>query len=273
MARGLKLSGSRVLITGGASGIGRRMALDAARRGAAEVILWDLSADRGSAVRDEVTARGGRARAVTVNVADPDAVRVAAEETGPVDVVIHSAGVVTGKKLLDATEDAIRRTFEVNVLALYWVTRAFLGGMIEREQGTVVTIASAAGLVGVPQQTDYSASKWAAFGFTESLRRELAGTGVRTLVVAPYYIDTGMFSGVSTKFPRLLPILDEGDVATKILNAVESGREQLILPWLPRLLPATRLLPIRAFDWLIEFFGINRTMEQFTGRSPSEVRP
>lgn len=267
MHRGLELSGSRVLITGGASGIGRRMALGAARRGAAEVILWDLSTEQAAAVRDEISASGCRSRAVTVNVADPDAVRAAADETGPVDVVINSAGVVTGKKLLDATEDAIRRTFDVNVLALYWVTRAFLGGMIERERGTVVTIASAAGLVGVPQQTDYAASKWAALGFTESLRRELAGSRVKTLIVAPYYINTGMFSGVKTKFPRLLPILDEADVAEKILDAIESGREQLILPWLPRLMPATRLLPLKAFDWLIDFFGINQTMEQFTGRT------
>lgn len=269
MDRGLKLEGSRVLITGGASGIGHRMALDAGRRGAAEVVIWDLAADRGAAVCEEIAAAGGRARAFAVNVADRESVRVAAAETGPIDVLIHSAGVVTGKRLLDAADEAIERTFDVNVLGLYWVTRAFLGGMIERGAGRIVTIASAAGLVGVARQTDYSASKFAAVGFTESLRNELRhdGSRVGTLLVCPYYIDTGMFDGVTTKFRHLLPILDQTIVATRILDAVESGREQLILPRLPALLPALRLLPVRAFDRIVDFFGVNNTMDRFTGRA------
>lgn len=245
------------------------MALDAARRGAAEVIIWDLDADHGAVVCDEIAAAGARARNFSVNVADREAVRTAAAETGPVDILIHSAGVVTGKKLLDASDEAIERTFDVNVLGLYWVTRAFLGGMLERDRGTVVTIASAAGLVGVSQQTDYSASKFAAFGFTESLRNELRhdGSKVGTLLVCPYYVNTGMFDGVTTKFRHLLPILDQEEVASRILDAVESGREQLILPWLPALLPALRLLPVRAFDRLVDFFGVNNTMDRFTGRT------
>ncbi|MGO1228309.1 MAG: SDR family NAD(P)-dependent oxidoreductase [Brachybacterium sp.] len=86
------------------------------------------------------------------------------------------------------------------------MTRAFLPGMLEREHGT---IASAAGLAGVARQTDYSASKWAAVGFTESLRAELRAdsSAVGTFVMCPFDIDTDMFEGASTKFPRLLPIL------------------------------------------------------------------
>lgn len=276
MDRGLKLEGSRVLITGGASGIGHQMALEAARRSAAEVIIWDLAAERAIAVCAEIAAAGGRARAFTVNVADRDAVRAAADETGPVDILIHSAGVVTGEKLLDATDEAIERTFDVNVLGLYWVARAFLGDMLERDRGVLVTIASAAGLVGVARQTDYSASKFAAVGFTESLRNELRrdGSTVGTLLVCPYYINTGMFDGVTTKFRRLLPILDQTEVAIRILDAVESGRKQLILPRLPGLLPGLRLLPVRVFDRIVDFFGVNNTMDRFTGRArtPSERR-
>lgn len=268
MPRGLTLSGARVVITGGASGLGRQMALGAAGRGADEVIIWDRATDRAAAVCAEITAVGCRARAISVDITDRDAVRAAASDTGDVDVVINSAGVVSGKKLLDISEEEIQHTFDVNALALYWVTRAFLGGMIDRDRGTVVTIASAAGLVGVSQQTDYSASKWAAIGFTESLRHELrtSQSKVHTLIVAPYYINTGMFDGVTTKFPALLPILDEQEVATKILNAIEAGREQLILPWLPRLMPMMRVLPVRVFDKVIDLFGINQTMARFTGR-------
>ena len=269
MKRGTTIDGARVLITGAGSGIGRLMALDAAARGAAEILIWDLSADSGDAVRDEITAAGGQARSFEVNVADSAQVETVAERTGPVDILINCAGIVTGKKLLDADADAIRRVYDVNTLALYWTTKAFLPGMLERDRGAVVTIASAAGLTGVARQTDYSASKWAAVGFTESLRSELRAEGSRvgTLVVCPFYINTGMFDGVRTKFPRLLPILEETDVSTRVLDAIESGREQLVMPPLVRLVPGVRLLPTRAFDTVMDFLGVNQTMDHFTGRT------
>lgn len=96
MARGTKLSGSTVLVTGGGSGLGRRMALLAAERGA-RVLIWDLSADGGTKVRDEIRAAGGSAEAQTVNIAVREAVKVAAVEAGPVDVLINNAGVVSGR--------------------------------------------------------------------------------------------------------------------------------------------------------------------------------
>lgn len=266
--RGTALHGSRVLITGAGSGIGRLMALGAAQRGASEVIVWDLSAERAEAVKAEIEVSGGTASVGIVNVADRAAVAAAAKATGPIDVLINNAGIVTGSDLLDATDEAIIRTFEVNTLALYWTTRAFLPAMQERDRGVIVTIASAAGLVGVAKQTDYSASKFAAFGFTESLRNELRARGSRvsTVLVAPYYINTGMFDGVATKFPRLLPILDQDVVARRVLDAIERGSQQLIMPRLARFMPVARILPVRAFDRVMDFFGINRTMDHFAGR-------
>jgi all-trans-retinol dehydrogenase (NAD+) len=273
MPRGTDLSGATVLITGGGNGLGRRLAIGAARRGA-RAIIWDLSAERRDAVRDDIRAHGLPAEAYAVDVSDRVAVRAAAEATGQIDVLVNNAGVVSGRALLECSDEGIERTMAVNVLALYWVTRAFLPGMVERRRGTVVTVASAAGLVGVAKQTDYAASKWAAVGFTESLRAEMRAerTGVNTLVVCPYYIDTGMFAGVRTRFPLLLPILHEGDVARSILDSIERGREQLVMPPLIRVLPAARMLPVRAFDALLDVMGINRTMEHFTGR-PGDVVP
>lgn len=264
----MPFAGSHVLITGGGNGIGRLMALGAAERGA-RVTIWDVSEDRGREVRDEIRSRGGVAEATTVDITDRDAVDRASIDAGAVDILVNNAGVVTGKRLLDADPDAIRRTFEVNTLSLYWTTRAFLGGMVARDRGTVVMIASAAGLVGVARQTDYSASKFAAFGFTESLRAELATerSRVGTLVVCPYYINTGMFAGVKTRFPWLLPILDEQVVATRILDAIERGTRQLMLPRLVRLIPGVRMLPVPAFDAVLNALGINKTMDHFRGRT------
>ena len=267
MPKGTRLAGATILITGGGSGLGRSMAVQAARRGS-RVLIWDIDAGRGTAVRDAIRAAGGLAEAQALDVTDREAVKAAAAVAGPVDVLINNAGVVSGRKLLDATDQDIERTMNVNVMALYWVTRAFLGGMAGRGRGTVVTVASAAGLVGVARQTDYSASKFAAFGFNESLRAELrAGrSGVNTLVVCPYYIDTGMFDGVRTRWPRLLPILREEHVAGSILDAVEAGRQKVVLPPLVNLLPVLRILPVSVFDRLMDVLGVNRTMDHFTGR-------
>ena len=112
-----------MIITGAASGIGRRMA-DFARARGAEVVGWDL---RGSDI--------------DVDVTDSAAVDAAAAASGPVDVLINNAGVVSGQRLLESSEAQIRRTFEVNVLAHFWTSRAVLPGMIERGRGKIVTIA------------------------------------------------------------------------------------------------------------------------------------
>jgi all-trans-retinol dehydrogenase (NAD+) len=132
----------------------------------------------------------------------------------------------------------------------------------------VVTISSASGMLGVAKLTDYSASKFAAFGFMESLRSELRmkRSSVNTLTVCPHYIGTGMFDGVQTKFPWLLPILDEVKVAAKILRSVEKGKAMLVMPKFVHVIPVVRVLPIRAFDRITDFFGVNRTMDHFRGR-------
>jgi all-trans-retinol dehydrogenase (NAD+) len=269
--RGAVLARSTVLITGGASGIGRRMALEASRRGAG-VVLWDLSGPGAEAVRAEIEAAGGRAWAFGVDVTDRRAVDEAAAATlalGPVDVIVNNAGVVTGTTLLEAEPAAVERTFAVNTLALFWVTRAFLPTMVARRRGTVVTIASAAGLIGVARQTHYSASKFAAVGFTESLRAEMRTqrTGVGTLLVCPYFIDTGMFDGVRSRFPLLLPILRQDDVARAVIDAIERGREVLMMPPLVRAVPVLRAIPPGLFDRVADLLGINATMDHFVGRS------
>lgn len=259
--KGLPLAGATVLITGAGSGLGRELAVQASARGA-RVVAWDRDAAGARATAQRVNGTWAE-----VDVTDPQAVADAASGLR-VDVLINNAGVVTGKYLLDASEEQIRRTFEVNTLAGYWTTRAVLPGMLARNHGVIVTIASAAGLVGVAKQTDYSASKWGAIGFTESLRAELRsfGSRVRTLVVAPYYINTGMFDGVRTKFPLVLPILEPVKVAGRVLNAIEAGRQQVMLPPLVRILPPLRLLPVPAFDLILDLFGINHTMDHFVGR-------
>jgi len=117
---------------------------------------------------------------------------------------------------------------------------------------------------------DYAASKWAAMGFDESLRGELRqiAPGVKTTVVCPYYIDTGMFSGVKSRFPWLLPILREDDVATRVVAAIQRDRRRLMMPPLVYLVPMMRVLPVGVFDWVASFLGVNASMDEFKGREP-----
>ncbi len=263
--------GRITLITGAAAGIGRLLASDLAARGAIPV-LWDLDEERLGPVLKEVHGlTGGQGRGYACDVSDREAVYATAErvrsEVGDPDIVVNNAGVVSGAPLLEIPDEQIRRTFEVNTLGLFWVTKAFLPAMVARDRGHVVTMASAAGLVGVARQTDYSASKHAAVGFNESLRVELRkiAPGVMTTVVCPYYIDTGMFEGVRTRLPLLLPILRQQDVARKIAGAIEQDRRLLVLPPAVHLLPLLRVLPPRAFDRVMDVLGVNVSMEHFVG--------
>lgn len=161
----MKVNGARVLITGAGSGIGKLMALEAQRRGA-QVIAWDRD-------EDALATLDGMQTAV-VDVTDREAVYAQAATTGDIDVLILNAGVISGRRFLDLPDDAIERTMDVNVLALFWCTKAFLPGMVRRDRGHIVTIASLVGATPVPGLTDYVASKHAAYGFAETLRTELA---------------------------------------------------------------------------------------------------
>lgn len=272
------LQSSTVLITGAASGIGRQMANRFAARGAT-VVIWDLNLEGAQSVAKDLQTTSGRTHhAYRVDVTDRAAVYAAADQAradvGGVDVVVNNAGVVSGSApLVDTPDELIELTFRVNTLSLFWVTKAFLPQMIERDRGHVVTIASASGLLGVSRLVEYASSKHAAVGFDESLRMELAeiAPGVRTTVVNPFFIDTGMFEGVRSKVPWLLPILKEADVAKAVVSAVEADRPQVNLPWSVSLLSPARVLPVRAFDAVINLLGVNDTMKTFHGRRPAPV--
>ena len=264
-------AGTTIVITGGGSGIGRLVALGAARKGA-HVVIWDRDEAAARAVAREAGATGGRGSVVVVDLADADAIELAAAETlmlGPVDVLVNNAGVVSGRPLTELTAAQIERTMRVNAIAPILATRALLPAMRDEGRGRIVTVASAAGFIGVAGQTDYAASKFAAVGFMESLRAELRKerSPITTLTVAPFYIDTGMFDGVSTKVPALLPILSQARVATQILGAIQSRRALLALPPLVRIVPAIKALPTAVADWLADALGVNEGMEGFTGRT------
>ena len=262
---------AHVLITGAACGLGRLMALDATRR-KARLSLLDRDAKGLELVCAEIRAMGGDAAGFVVDLCDRRALQVTCAEVqasrGGVDILINNAGIVSGKTLLECSDEAIERTFQVNALALFWTVRAFLPGMMKAGRGHIVTVASAAGLAGTSRLVDYCSSKSAAVGFDESLRMELKrlGSPVRTTVVCPFYIDTGMFQGVKTRFSWLLPILKPDYVVRRIMKAIEGNHARLIMPRFVLTVPVVRVFPPFIFDAVLGFFGVNRSMDDFVGR-------
>jgi all-trans-retinol dehydrogenase (NAD+) len=268
-------AGKTVLITGAASGIGRLMALGAARRGAT-LVLWDIDEQPLELVAKEIENEGGTAYAYVCDVGDRVAVEQVADEVHReghrIDVLVNNAGVVAGRWFRDLTDEDIERTFRVNVLAHYWTIRAFLPWMEERGAGHIVTIASVAGLAPARRITAYGAAKAAAVELTDCLRVELAESapGVRTTVVCPWIIDTGLFEGARpVRLRRLLRILRQEDVADSVLAAVEHDRERLYMPWLAWPAAALRGLPAGVADRVLGALGVFHSMDDFVGRQGS----
>ena len=169
------MSQRTALVTGGASGLGAAAA-ERLRTAGMRVVTLDLQgAD------------------LAVDVCDNTAVRAAADEIGPVDVLVNSAGVVgPNTPLLETTDEHWRQVFEVNVLGTIRTMRTFVPGMVERGWGRVVNLASMAGKDGNPNLSPYSASKAAVIGLTKSAGKELAKTGVLVNAIAPAVIATPM---------------------------------------------------------------------------------
>ena len=266
-----KFKHKNILITGGASGIGRLMALEMAKKGGT-IVLWDINESLLKETAAEIQASGAKVLSHNCDITDKDKVYETAEkikmEIGNVDIVINNAGVVTGKPFWECSDSEIKNTMEVNTMSLFWTAKAFLPDMIKANSGHIVTISSAAGIVGASMLTDYNASKFAAFGFDESLRMEFKKRkmNIRTTVICPFFINTGMFEGAKTKFPWLLPILDEKTVAKKIVKAIEQNKARLLMPGLVYTSWFLRYLPVSVFDWIADVLGVSSSMDEFKGR-------
>lgn len=267
----MKFKDRNVLITGGASGIGKIMGRMALERGASTLMIWDINPQNISLTVNELS-QYGKVRGYIVDVSRNDLIietynKVKAE-CGNVDILINCAGIVTSNKTFDQqTTDEILRTMNINTIAPMLVTRAILPDMLRRQTGHVCTIASAGGMLGNPRMSVYGASKWGAIGWSDSMRIELQAnkSKVHVTTVAPYYINTGMFDGVKS---RIIPILKPEYVSKKVIRAIEKNRTFCGIPFGFHFIRFWQaMLPTKAFDWLFgEVFGIYHTMDNFTGR-------
>lgn len=275
-----QIRGTNVLVTGGANGIGKLMGLKCLQDGAANLIIWDINEENLIKTQKEFSSKGYKnVSTFVVDVANVGDIERAATEVlldiGNIDILFNNAGIVAGKQSFwEYSAREIEKTIAINVNGVMHVTRVFLKDMIKQRKGHVVNIASASSFISLPKGSVYASSKWAVFGWSESLRLELEDEGgdLHVTTVCPSYIDTGMFKGV--KAPLLFPLLQPEDSANKIIAAVKKNEIILLLPERANIVPFLKgIVPTRIFDKVASFLGVYTSMSSFEGRPENERVP
>ena len=265
-----KIKGNCILITGGASGIGRIMGRMALEKGARQLVIWDINQESIASTEKEFSTLG-KVKGYRIDISDSNAVvetfAQTTKECGNVDILINCAGIITSNRhFAEMNQQEIDRTMAINSVAPMAIALQALPPMLKRDFGHICNIASAAGFIANPKMSVYAASKWAMIGWSDSLRVELqeAKSNVHVTTIAPYYINTGMFDGVRS---RIIPILKPEWVAKKILKAIEKNKK--ISSWplgyhLIRTLQA--VFTLRGLDRLCTVLGIYSALDHFKGR-------
>lgn len=274
--RSKDVSGQIALVTGAGGGIGRLIAIGLAKLGC-KVVCWDIAKQANEETVKQIQMSNGIAYAYQVDLTKREEIYQFAQrvkkEIGKVSILVNNAGVVSGKVLLDCTDEQIQRTFDVNVLAHFWTTKSFLADMIMQDCGHIVTVASLAGLTGSDRLVDYCSSKFAAVGFDESLRTELAVDGrnnIKTTVVCPFLVNnTQLFAGAKSKF---IPALEPQDVAQATINAILTNEAICIVPrHISYLMALKSLLPVKAQLASHRALGLSEMMSTFAPPKPKNL--
>jgi 3-oxoacyl-[acyl-carrier protein] reductase len=192
------LSGRVALVTGASRGIGKAVALTLARAGAAVVV--GARAEHAAGAAADITAAGGSAMPVSLDVGDKEtveaAVRQAVDRFGRVDVLVNNAGITRDQLILRMKRDEWDAVIATNLTGAFTCTQAVLKLMVRQRYGRIVNISSVVGQAGNPGQANYAASKAGLIGFTKSLAREVASRNITVNVVAPGFIETDMTRAV-----------------------------------------------------------------------------
>lgn len=273
-------AGATAIVTGGASGIGRALGEELARRGS-EVVLADLQVDLAEKVASEIQASGGRAKAVRVDVTDFPAmerlVQEALERAGRLDYIFNNAGIAIGGPVhLYGIEDW-NQIIDVNLRGVINGIQAAYKVMVAQGFGHIINTASMAGLLPGPGNAGYTTTKHAIVGLSQSLRAEAAQMGVRVSVLCPGVIRTPILEGgeygkmladippekIRRLFEKLKP-MSPSLFAEKVLKSVAKNRAIIIVPswwkkywWINRLSPSLGIfLSRKRFQKVLKELGM-----------------
>ena len=210
----MRIEGSVALVTGANRGIGKAIANELLERGAAKVY---------AAVRDVSTVTDPRLVAVELDITNAEQVAAVAEQLGDVDLVVNNAGIGRPGPPLSATLDDARAELETNYLGLVSTTQAFAPVLATNGGGAFVNVLSVVSWVGMPVLATYSASKSAAWGYTNAARVQLGFQGTQVVGVHVGFVDTDLTAGF--EIDKIAP----EDVATSALDALENGESEAVV--------------------------------------------
>ncbi len=204
----MAFEGKIAVVTGASRGIGRGIALELAKRGAALVVNYNASADAANEVVAQVEGMGGKALAVKADVsqeADADAlIKAAVDAYGRIDILVNNAGTTRDNVIMLMKAEDFDTVIQTNLRSTWLVSKAAVRSMMRKRYGRIVNITSISGIMGNAGQTNYSASKAGIIGLTKALAREVASRGITVNAVAPGFVLTDLTSGLPEELTKKL---------------------------------------------------------------------
>lgn len=227
----IDLKNKTALVTGAGKGIGKAIALALAKEGV-NVILVARTQEEIDSVAAKVRSLRVKALAVTADVADINSVNTAVEkalsEFGAIDILINNAGIASFGKFLELEPTDWERIIQVNLMGPYYMTRAVVPNMIERQTGDIINISSTAGLAGNAMTSAYSASKFALLGLTDSLMQEMRKHNIRVTALTPSTVATDMAKELKLTDGNPDKVMQAEDMAELVIAQLKLNRRVFV---------------------------------------------
>ena len=265
-----------VVVTGAAMGIGKGLSKLLLKEGC-KLALVDINKKMLEETTSELS-KLGECRSYICDITDRakvyETAKAIKKELGTVSLLINNAGIVYTEEFLDLDDNAIEKVINVNLISQFWTCKAFLPDMVKQDEGHIVNIASAAGILAIPNLSVYNASKFGVVGLSNALRQEMKKNkyNVKITYICPNTINTGMFEG--SKMVTGTSMLNPDNVCKKILKGIKKESPVVAIPTfaLKFLTPFSQLvLPVPAMDFLNKTLGMWDAQEKTTTREKQEA--